>query len=85
MKNVEANAYLKSWCGETDWRRTRAVIFLDPYGMQVEWSLVEQIARTHGVDLWLLFPLGAALIAPTQEAGTPSAELGRPGHSHCGH
>lgn len=62
VKNVEANEYLRSWCSETDWRRTRAVIFLDPYGMQVEWSLVEQIARTHGVDLWLLFPLGAALM-----------------------
>jgi|SRR5208337_4464923 len=62
VKNVEANEYLRSWCSATDWRRTRAVIFLDPYGMQVEWSLVEQIARTHGVDLWLLFPLGAALM-----------------------
>jgi len=62
VKNVDANEYLKSWCSETDWRKTRAVIFLDPYGMQVEWSLVEQIAGTHGVDLWLLFPLGAAVM-----------------------
>ena len=62
VKNVEANAYLRDWCTRTDWKTTRAVIFLDPYGMQAEWSLVEQIARTQGVDLWWLFPLGAALM-----------------------
>jgi three-Cys-motif partner protein len=36
-------------------------MFLDPYGMQVEWSLIEAIARTEAVDLWVLFPLGVAV------------------------
>lgn len=62
VENVEANEYLRAWCGRTDWRRTRAVIFPDPYGMQVDWSLVEEIAKTKGIDLWLLFPLGAAVM-----------------------
>ncbi len=62
LKNVEANEYLRGWCSRTNWTTTRAVVFLDPYGMQVDWSLVEAIARTKGVDLWLLFPLGAALM-----------------------
>jgi three-Cys-motif partner protein len=34
------------------------VLFLDPYGMQVEWSTIEAIAGTKAIDLWLLFPLG---------------------------
>jgi hypothetical protein len=41
-----------------DWSPRRAVIFLDPYGMQVEWSTIEMISNTHAIDLWLLFPLG---------------------------
>lgn len=41
-----------------DWSKWRAVAFLDPYGMNVEWPLLEWIARTKGIDLWLLWPLG---------------------------
>ena len=42
----------------SDWRSHRAVLFLDPYGMQVEWKTIEAIAATKAIDLWLLFPLG---------------------------
>jgi len=56
---AEANDYLKKWCKGLDWRHTRAVVFLDPYGMQVDWSLIEALAKTEAIDLWLLFPLGA--------------------------
>src|SRR6266478_8141598 len=52
----DANTYLKAWCKRTDWRVCRAVMFLDPYGMQVDWSLIEVIAKTQAVDLWILFP-----------------------------
>ena len=34
------------------------MLFLDPYGMQVEWQTIEAIAKTKAIDLWLLFPLG---------------------------
>ena len=57
----DANVYLKEWCTRTDWQTCRAMMFLDPYGMQVEWSLIEAIARTEAVDLWVLFPLGVAV------------------------
>ena len=33
-------------------------MFLDPYGMQVEWRLLEVIAATKAIDLWLLVPIG---------------------------
>jgi three-Cys-motif partner protein len=39
----------------------RAVIFLDPYGMEVEWKTIECIAHTQAIDLWILFPLGQAV------------------------
>jgi three-Cys-motif partner protein len=58
IERAEANAYLTDWCKTTDWRRSRAVVFLDPYGMQVKWPLIQAIAATHAIDLWILFPLG---------------------------
>ncbi len=57
----DANNWLKDWCRSTDWRTHRAVVFLDPYGMQVEWTLIEALAKTKAVDLWILFPLGMAV------------------------
>lgn len=58
FKRGNANEVLKQWCAERNWKAERAVVFLDPYGMQVEWSTVEALAATRGVDLWYLFPLG---------------------------
>jgi len=60
--NQEANEYIKSLC-EKDWLKTnrRAVMFLDPYGMQVNWETIEAIAKTKAIDLWILFPLGVAV------------------------
>jgi three-Cys-motif partner protein len=57
----DANIKLQHWCNTTDWKRHRAVVFLDPYGMQVEWKTLEAIAATQAIDMWLLFPLGQAI------------------------
>lgn len=58
---TDANEYLFRWCRQNDWRYSRAVVFLDPYGMQVSWELIEALGQTKTVDLWLLFPLGVAV------------------------
>ncbi len=57
IKQGDANAEIRELC-QKDWKRHRAVLFLDPYGMQVEWATIEAIARTKAIDLWILFPLG---------------------------
>lgn len=46
-------------------------MFLDPYGMQVEWGTLEALARTQGIDLWLLFPLGVAVNRLLTRDGPP--------------
>lgn len=61
IKVADANTFLQGWCHDTDWKGNRAVVFLDPYGMQVDWATIEAIARTKAIDLWLLFPLGQAV------------------------
>ena len=61
IRQGDANEVLRQWCRQSDWQRHRAVIFLDPYGMQVDWATIEAIAATKAVDLWVLFPLGVAV------------------------
>jgi three-Cys-motif partner protein len=55
---ADANSTLARICAETDWRRNRAVLFLDPYGTQVEWKTLEKVAATKSIDTWILFPVG---------------------------
>jgi len=56
----DANLLVRELCRTTPWRRAkgiRGVIFLDPYGMEVEWETVKAIAQTEALDVWYLFPL----------------------------
>jgi len=55
----DANVAIQQWCTKTDWEQTRAVVFLDPFGMQVDWKTVEALAATSGTDVWILFPIFA--------------------------
>ncbi|MBI1381741.1 MAG: three-Cys-motif partner protein TcmP [Planctomycetaceae bacterium] len=57
IRQGEANSGIQALCSGS-WRARRAVLFLDPYGMQVEWTTIEAVARTKAIDLWILFPLG---------------------------
>lgn len=53
--NSEVSEVLKT----IDWKSSRAVMFLDPYGMAVKWETLTQIASTQAIDVWYLFPLSA--------------------------
>ena len=59
--NEDANAAVQRICCETDWRFSRAVLFLDPYGMQVSWETLEAVAATKAIDVWMLYPTGMGL------------------------
>ncbi|MFO0838039.1 MAG: three-Cys-motif partner protein TcmP [Phycisphaerae bacterium] len=67
----DANITLQRWCEKTDWRSHRAVVFLDPYGMQVDWNTIKAIAATRAIDLWFLFPLGVAVMRLLTNSGPP--------------
>ena len=71
VRAADANTFLQQWCRETDWNKNRAVVFLDPYGMQVDWSTIEAIAATKTIDLWILFPLGQAVNRLLTRNGIP--------------
>lgn len=72
IQREDANVAIQKLC-KPDWsarpavpgrgaiRARRAVLFLDPYGMQVEWKTIKMIAGTKAIDLWVLFPIGAVV------------------------
>lgn len=68
--NEDANTALLSWCASLDTKKQRAVMFLDPFGASVEWKVIEAIANTKAVDLWILFPY-AAINRMLVSEGTP--------------
>jgi three-Cys-motif partner protein len=71
----DANLALKNFCENTDWKKSRAVVFLDPYGNQVSWETVELIATTKAIDMWYLFPAGLGV----------HRQIGRDGTVHVTH
>jgi three-Cys-motif partner protein len=44
-----------------DWNTNRAVVFLDPFGMQVGWQTIADLAATKAIEIFLNFPVGMAI------------------------
>lgn len=59
--NDDANDAIATLCKTTNWRSTRGVVFLDPYGLQVTWDTLFAISQTKALDVWVLFPSGMGL------------------------
>jgi three-Cys-motif partner protein len=47
----------------------RALVFLDPFGNQVDWSTLVKIAETGKVDLWYLFPAWLGVVRQVRNSG----------------
>lgn len=70
VRQGEANAEIQKLCAPlNEWKSRRAVLFLDPYGMQVEWKTIEAVAATKAIDLWLLVPLGMGMNRVATKSG----------------
>ena len=54
-----------------NWDVSRAVVFLDPYGMTIDWHTLETIAATKAIDLWILLPVGQAINRMLTREGLP--------------
>jgi len=59
--NDDCNTILADFCNSYPWKSWRAVLFLDPFGMNVKWDTMKAIADTQAIDVWVLFPLGSAV------------------------
>jgi three-Cys-motif partner protein len=58
IEKAEANSFLQKLCGMS-WKDRRAVLFIDPFGMQLTWDTVVAIGKTKAIDTWILFPVSA--------------------------
>jgi len=63
----DANELLKLAQGWNGWQSTRAVVFLDPYGLQVDWATLEAIAQTKAMDIWYLVSLSGLYRQATRD------------------
>lgn len=64
IRKGDCNTYLREKLVENpriDWNKYRALVFLDPFGMQVPWSTLEGLAQTKAVEVFLNFPVGMAI------------------------
>ena len=62
IQEGDANAALQAWLASgIDWQHHRAIVFLDPFGMQVPWSTIEALAKTKAIEIIINFPLGMAI------------------------
>lgn len=72
IEEGDANAALLRWLASgIDWQHHRAVVFLDPFGMQVPWTTIEALGRTKAIEVIINFPLGMAI----QRLMTKSGEI----------
>jgi three-Cys-motif partner protein len=74
IRHGDANVELLAFARSTNWKTHRAVVFLDPYGMQVDWETICVLGKTNAVDLWFLFPLGQAVMRLLMKGSEPPPE-----------
>lgn len=55
----DANEVILDLCKTTNWKGCRAVVFIDPFGLQIKFRTLEALAATGAVDLWYLVPVHA--------------------------
>jgi three-Cys-motif partner protein len=72
IENAEANACLQKMCAKS-WKERRAVLFIDPFGMQLSWETLVAIARTQAIDTWILFPVSAVNRLLKRDGDIPAA------------
>ena len=69
IKQGDANEQIIEICECVNWKTHRAVLFLDPYGAQVEWNTINTVAKTKAIDMWVLFPHGIAVNRLLKKSG----------------
>ena len=72
----DANDAIADYVKNTNWAKTRALVFLDPFGLQVRWKTIEELAQTRACDVWYLFPIGGVIrMLPSSGQMDPMWEL----------
>ncbi|WP_158586808.1 three-Cys-motif partner protein TcmP [Aurantiacibacter zhengii] len=76
ITQFDANEMLLRICDTINWRNSRAVVFLDPFGLQIKFDTLQALARTQAVDVWYLVPV-FAMFRQVRGDGAVLADGGR--------
>ncbi len=76
LSREDANSWLLDICRSYDWKRTRAVVFIDPFGLQIDYSTLVELGKTGAIDLWYLVPV-FAMFRQVSRSGEVHADGGR--------
>jgi three-Cys-motif partner protein len=77
IRTGDANEILESSIvnnAKIDWKSSRAVVFLDPFGLQIPWRTLEGLASTKAIEVIVNFPVGMALQRLLQRDGKITPE-----------
>ena len=61
IRNENCTEYLREMLNNVTGKPWRGVIFLDPFGMQVPWDTIVEIAKTKAIEVFVNFPVGMAI------------------------
>lgn len=74
---ADCNTYLRQKLVQNrsvDWKKWRAVVFLDPFGMQVPWETIVGMAETKAIEVIINFPVGMAIQRLLKRTGAFTAK-----------
>lgn len=57
VREGDANEIIREEMKFLSVHQTRGVMFIDPYGMNVDWETLTSVGRTGAIDVWYLFSL----------------------------
>jgi three-Cys-motif partner protein len=57
FRSGDANKWIKELAKALKTKEYTALVFLDPFGMQIDWSSIEELKGTRS-DIWILVPTG---------------------------
>jgi len=63
VRRTDCNSYLRQLVTKSPkaWKLNRAIVFLDPFGMQVPWETIELLAKSQAIEIFVNFPVGMAI------------------------
>src|SRR4051794_6634491 len=73
IEHADANDYLQEMCLKGPWHKQRAVLFIDPFGMQLAWKTLAAIGNTKAIDTWILFPISAVNRLLVKDSNIPAS------------
>ena len=68
FRSGDANKWIKELAKALKTKEYAALIFLDPFGMQIDWCSIEELKETRS-DVWILVPTGVIVNRLLDRAG----------------